>query len=357
MIFDDELTPQPAAQPREAAARISGSSTARRSSSTSSPCTPSPAKASCRSSSPSWSTSCRGCAACGATSRGAPRRRHAARASARASRSSRPTADWRAGASRELKRDLAAVAERATAAAQSARPQRRLPRLAGRLHERRQVHAAQRAHRRRRARGGHALRDARLHHTAPRRCPRAARSRSPTPSASSTSCRTAWSRRSSPRSTKSREADLLLHVVDASAEQRDAQIAAVREVLARDRRGHDPQRRRLQQDRPLAARASGRAASAFPRRRVRLGAGGGGARRRCSNAIAAGGVEAVRHDDGAACPTRGATSSRSPTSTPRSSASGTPRTGRSSCCARPADSAPIVRALRHRASLGSADDG
>ena len=73
----------------------------------------------------------------------------------------------------------------------------------GRLHQRRQVDAAQPAHRRRRAGGGPALLHPRPHHPPPAACPAARRSSSPTRSASSASCPTSWWRRSAPRSRRS----------------------------------------------------------------------------------------------------------------------------------------------------------
>ena len=84
--------------------------------------------------------------------------------------------------------------------ARGRQPRRRADGLAGRLHQRRQEHADERADRGRRAGRGQAVRDAR-HPDPPLAVPRRRRRRcSPTPSASSATCRTPWSPRSRPRS-------------------------------------------------------------------------------------------------------------------------------------------------------------
>ena len=72
-------------------------------------------------------------------------------------------------------------------------------RRAGRLHQRRQVHAVQPADRRGRAGQGHAVRHARPDHAGDRAAGRAPGDPLATPSASSRTCRTSWSRRSAPR--------------------------------------------------------------------------------------------------------------------------------------------------------------
>ena len=56
--------------------------------------------------------------------------------------------------------------------------------------------------------------------------------RSATPSASSGTCRTSWSRRSARRWRRSADSDLILHVVDGAHPDPEGQLAAVREVLA-----------------------------------------------------------------------------------------------------------------------------
>ena len=94
---------------------------------------------------------------------------------------------------------------------------------ARRLYQRRQVDAVQPADRR----------TARSPPTScsPRSTPRCARSRAGrarrsccrTPSASSATCRTTWSRRSASTLTEAADADLLLHVIDGSSLERDVQ--------------------------------------------------------------------------------------------------------------------------------------
>ena len=154
------------------------------------------------------------------------------------------------------------------AAAPAARPQR--PRRGDdrRLHERRQVDAAQHAHRRRRAGRGPPVRHARPDHPPPRAARRRAgaadRHRrlrappAPRPGRVVQVARSRWPRR----------ADFLVHVVDASAADPEGQIDAVREVLAEIGADAGARAARVQQGRP--APAGGQA----PRRRPpRLGRG------------------------------------------------------------------------------------
>ena len=98
---------------------------------------------------------------------------------------------------REGDRSLRRAARRAPRRARAARAAGGRDR---RLHERRQVDAAQHAHQERRAGRGQAVRDARPD-DAPAEAARAsARSSSPTPSGSSAICRAIWRARSAPRS-------------------------------------------------------------------------------------------------------------------------------------------------------------
>ena len=104
-----------------------------------------------------------------------------------------------------------------------------------RLHERRQEHAAQHADGRRRPRRGQALRHAR--HALARRCAAAgragasARSSSPTPSASSATCRRTSSPPSARRSRRRPTPICSLHVVDASDPAMEEHIRTVMKVL------------------------------------------------------------------------------------------------------------------------------
>ena len=101
-----------------------------------------------------------------------------------------------------------------------------------RLHQRRQVLAAQPAHRRRRAGRERAVRHPRPDGAPGRDARRPRPTRWPTRSASSGTCRTSWSRRSGSTLEEVAEADLILHVVDGSDADPEAQLAAVRAVLA-----------------------------------------------------------------------------------------------------------------------------
>ena len=93
-----------------------------------------------------------------------------------------------------------AARQAARAAALAAHQERAAGRVDRRLHQRRQVDAAQHAHPGRRARRGQAVRHARSDLAAAALSRRSARSSSPTPSASSAICRRIWSPRSAPRS-------------------------------------------------------------------------------------------------------------------------------------------------------------
>ena len=101
-----------------------------------------------------------------------------------------------------------------------------------RLHQRRQVLAAQPAHRRRRAGRGRALRDPRPDHPAHDHRRRPGLHDVATPSGSCGTCRTSWSRRSARRWRRSPTPTWSLHVVDGSHPDPEGQIAAVREVFA-----------------------------------------------------------------------------------------------------------------------------
>ena len=124
-----------------------------------------------------------------------------------------------------------------------------------RLHQRRQVLAAQPAHRRRRARREPAVRDPRPDRAPGRDRRRPRSTRSPTPSASCAACRTSSSRRSAPRSRRSADADLLLHVVDGSHPDPEGQIS-------RGARGARRRRRR-----PTSRRSSSSTRPTSPTRR------------------------------------------------------------------------------------------
>ncbi len=99
------------------------------------------------------------------------------------------------------------------------------------LHQCRQVDAVPRADRRARLRRRPAVRDPRSDRAAHRSCPAAPRWCSPTRSASSASCRTSSSPRSSRRSPRRATATLLLHVVDASDPRRDERSSRSNAVL------------------------------------------------------------------------------------------------------------------------------
>ena len=141
--------------------------------------------------------------------------------------------------------------------------------LARRVHERRQVDAAERAHGRRGVVRRPPVRDARPDH--PRlRASAAARTRSPTRSASSASCRTASSRRSRPRSRRRSRATCILHVADASAARRSAlaQQRAVEDVLDEIGAGEIAAPAGAQQGRPARPEVAPPAAERQPRRRA-----------------------------------------------------------------------------------------
>ena len=99
----------------------------------------------------------------------------------------------------------------ALAARRPARPQRR----ARRLHQRRQVLAAQPAHRRRACWSRTRCSPPWTRPCAAPRPPTAASTPSPTPSGSSGTCRTSWSRRSARRWRRSPRPTCIVHVVDA----------------------------------------------------------------------------------------------------------------------------------------------
>ena len=154
-------------------------------------------RASSRSSSRSWSTTSSACAACGSTSS----------EQYRAGVGTRGPGETQLETDRRLARDrIALLRRRLRETAQAARPDAPAPHAqrgadgrAGRLHQRRQVDAPQRAHGRRGLDGQPPVRDARPDH-ARLRPPRPHVHASPTPSASSASCRTGSSRPSRPRS-------------------------------------------------------------------------------------------------------------------------------------------------------------
>ena len=156
-----------------------------------------------RSSSRSSSTCSRGSKACGGTSRPSGSAAAGERASAPASRSSRPTAGSRDGASASSSAS-SSTSPRERDLQRKARARSGVyPRLARRLHERRQVHAAQRVSPAPACSSTTSCSRRSTPRPAASSCPRGARSRSPTPSGSSTSSRTDSSRRSSRRSTRS----------------------------------------------------------------------------------------------------------------------------------------------------------
>ena len=101
-----------------------------------------------------------------------------------------------------------------------------------RLHQRRQVLAAQPAHRRRGAGRGLAVRDARPDHAAYDDHRRPGLHDERHRRASSGTCRTSWSRRSARTLEEVADSDLILHVVDGSHPDPEGQLAAVREVFA-----------------------------------------------------------------------------------------------------------------------------
>ena len=158
-----------------------------------------------------------------------------AAASARAAlakRNSKPTAGASGSASPASSATSRDVGRRRELSARAAPAHRRAHGRARRLHERRQDHAVQPA-------------DGRDARTRPTRCssrsirscaacgcPTRARCSCRTRSASSIGCRTSSSRRFTRRSRKWSAADLLLHVIDAAAPDRDRRIDAVRSVLA-----------------------------------------------------------------------------------------------------------------------------
>ena len=89
-----------------------------------------------------------------------------------------------------------------------------------------------------------------------------------TPWASSATCRTTWSPRSASTLTEAADADLILHVIDASSTKRDEQVAAVEPGLGRDRRGDGPADPRAEQDRSCGpCRRASSATAVVPFRR------------------------------------------------------------------------------------------
>ena len=201
------------------------------------------------------------------------------------------------------------------------------------------------------ARRGPAVLDARPHDPPAATC-RAARSCSaPTPSASSAGSRTSWWRRSAPRSRRSRDADLLVHVVDGAAADADAADRRRARGAARDRRRRRARAARGEQDRHGRSRRRrrpargqrGRSRGVGPHRRRRREAPG---RHRRTPARA----DAV---SSCWCRTTAATCSRRSTVTARCWWRCTPTTARA-CAARLGDvRARAVRRLRHRMSTGS----
>ena len=153
-------------------------------------------------------------------------RREAARDRPPAARRARQGAEGAARARRAPARD----------AGPHAAPRGRAHRGARRLHQRRQVDAVQPADRRQAPTPPTSCSRRSTRRCAGSTCPAPRRSCCPTPSASSATCRTISSPRSARRSRRPREADLLLHVVDAAHPNRDEQIAAVDAVLRGDRR-------------------------------------------------------------------------------------------------------------------------
>ena len=129
--------------------------------------------------------------------------------------------------------------------------------VARRLHQRGQVDPAQRADRRRRARRRTGSSRPSTPAPASSRCPVARRCCSPTRSGSSASCPHELVEAFRSTLDSVRLADLLVHVVDASAPDPEAQIDAVRTVLARDRRRRDPRAAGDQQGRPRPRRGRG----------------------------------------------------------------------------------------------------
>ena len=166
-----------------------------------------------------------------------PSSRSTAAASCAASTSSRPSC--------KRHRPRTATPSARPAAAAGSQPRRHR-----RLHQRRQVHAAQPAHRRRRAGRGPAVRHPRRHHPPPRSCPAARPCCSPTPSGSSRKLPHQLVEAFKSTLEVVAEADLLVHVVDASAPDPEAQIDAVREVLDEIGAGDGARAAGVQQGRP-----------------------------------------------------------------------------------------------------------
>ena len=175
VVFDNELTPGPAVQPREAA-RPHRHRPHRGDPRHLRPERPHAWRARPRSSWPCCATACRGCAA-GATAQAlhASRRGGIGTRAARARPSSRSTAGGSCAASPSSKPSCSDLGTHRASAAQGAAPQRPAPRRDRRLHQRRQVDAAQPAHRRRRAGRGPAVRHPRPDAPAGWRCPAASR--------------------------------------------------------------------------------------------------------------------------------------------------------------------------------------
>ena len=117
----------------------------------------------------------------------------------------------------KLEGELKRLTEQRRLQRKGRRPQPAGHGLAGRLHQRRQVHPAQPADRRRRPGRGPPLRHPRPPHPAPGPCRAASRCCCPTPWASSASCPTSWSRPSARPSRWCTESDLLVHVVDSAS--------------------------------------------------------------------------------------------------------------------------------------------
>ena len=180
---------------------------------------------------------------------GAPARRHRPARPGRDAARDRPPAG-RPSAIKQLQERLEKVERQRDADARHARAQRGADRRAGRLHQRRQVDAVQRADRRRPTRPDQlfATLDPTMRQLA---LERGARSCWPTPSASSATCRTSWSPRSADV-TEAREADLLLHVIDAGDPHHDDRRRQVETVLAEIGAAEVPALARVQQGRQSA---------------------------------------------------------------------------------------------------------
>ena len=206
----------------------------------------------------------------------------------------------------KLRREIADDEDRARHQAPAAPPQRGAVGRDRRLHQRRQVLAAQPADRRRRARRERAVRHARPDGPPRAHARRPRRSRSPTPSASSGTCRTSWSRRSARRSRRSPTPTSILHVVDGSHPDPESQLAAVRAGARRHRRPRRPRARRHQQGRHRRPARARPAAAPREAQRRRLGPDRRG-HRRAARARSTATCRAPTSRSTSWCPTTGAT--------------------------------------------------